>query len=94
MTGRRRRFWSYARILAAPLLLWGLVVVALGEPLQTWLNGEEVYDRAALREWLDEARGYRGTLREMVEDYLDRAREYAQLRHTRPGRRRRRYQVK
>jgi signal transduction histidine kinase len=79
----RRRFWSYARILAAPLLLWGLVLVALGEPLQTWLNGEEVYDRAALREWLDEARGYRGTLREMVEDYLRRAREYSQLRNTR-----------
>ena len=37
----RRRFWSYSRILAAPLLLWGLVVVALREPLQTWLHGEE-----------------------------------------------------
>jgi signal transduction histidine kinase len=80
----RRRFWSYARILAAPLLLWGLVVVALREPLQTWLHGEESYDRAALQEWLDEARGYRGTLREMIEDYLARAREYAQLRRSRP----------
>ncbi|MGH7227185.1 MAG: hypothetical protein ACRELF_28550, partial [Gemmataceae bacterium] len=81
----RRRFWSYARILAAPLLLWGLVVVALGEPLQMWLHGEENYDRAALQEWLEEARGYRGTLREMIEDYLVRAREYTQLRRSRPG---------
>jgi signal transduction histidine kinase len=75
-----RRFWSYARILAAPLLLWGLVLVALGKPLQTWLRGEDGYDEAALREWLDEARGYRGTLREMVEDYLSRAAEYTRLR--------------
>jgi signal transduction histidine kinase len=75
---RRKRFWSYARILAAPLLLWGLVLVALRVPLQTWLDGERGYDEAVLREWLDEARGYRGTLREMVEDYLARAREYAQ----------------
>ena len=74
--GRRKRFWSYARILAAPLLLWGLVLVALGEPLQTWLHGEDSYDRAALQEWLDEVRGYRGTLREMVEDYLNCARDY------------------
>jgi signal transduction histidine kinase len=76
----RRRFWSYARILIAPLLLWGLVVVALGEPLQTWLHGEEIYDRAALQEWLDEVRGYRGTLREMIEDYLNRAHDYVRLR--------------
>ncbi|MHB1422909.1 MAG: sensor histidine kinase [Gemmataceae bacterium] len=82
-TSRRSRFWSYARILAAPLLLWGLVVVALREPLQTWLHGEEGYDKAALREWLDEARGYRGTLREMVEDYLVRAQEHVQPRRSR-----------
>lgn len=84
LTGGRRRFWRYARALVAPLLLWGLVVVALRTPLQTWLDGEKVYDEAALREWLDEARGYRGTLREMVEDYLSRARQYVQLRHSRP----------
>jgi signal transduction histidine kinase len=80
----RKRFWSYARILAAPLLLWGLVLVALGEPLQTWLHGEESYDRAALQEWLDEVRGYRGTLREMVEDYLNCAHDYTRLRRAHP----------
>src|SRR5690348_12740497 len=76
---QRKRLWSYARVLAAPLLLWGLVLVALREPLQTWLDGEKGYDEAVLREWLDEARGSRGTLREMVEDYLDRAQEYVKL---------------
>jgi signal transduction histidine kinase len=78
-TRGHKRFWNYARMLAAPLLLWGLVVIALREPLQTWLDGEKGYDEAVLREWIDEARGYRGTLREMVEDYLARAHEYVQL---------------
>jgi signal transduction histidine kinase len=81
----RRRFWSYARILVAPLLLWVLVLFALGEPLQTWLRGEETYDRAALQEWLEEARGYRGTLREMIDDYLAQAHEYKRLRQDDPA---------
>jgi signal transduction histidine kinase len=76
----RSLFWRYARTLAAPLLLWILVVIALREPLKTWLHGEESYDQAALQEWLEEARGFRQSLPEMVEDYLARARLYAQLR--------------
>ena len=84
-TRRRKRLWRYARILAAPLLLWGLVVVALRVPLQTWLDGEKGYDEAVLHEWLDEARGYRGTLREMVEDYLSRAHEYVRLHRSLPN---------
>lgn len=78
--GGRSPFWRYARTLAAPLLLWILVVIALRQPLQTWLHGEESYDRAALQEWLEEARGFRQTLPEMVEDYLARARLYTELR--------------
>src|SRR5579885_2617253 len=81
---RRKRFWRYARMLVAPLLLWGLVIIALRVPLQTWLDGEKGYDEAVLHEWLDEARGYRGTLREMVEDYLARAHEYVRLIRSRP----------
>jgi signal transduction histidine kinase len=61
------------------LLLWGLVVIALREPLETWLHGEDSYDRAALQEWLEEARGYRQTLREMVDDYLEQASDYKRL---------------
>ncbi len=81
---RRKRIWKYARILVAPLLLWGLVVVALRVPLQTWLDGERGYDEAVLHEWLDEARGYRGTLREMVEDYLSRCHDYVRLSRSLP----------
>jgi signal transduction histidine kinase len=84
LTRGRRRFWRYARILAAPLLLWGLVIVALRVPLETWLDGEKGYDEAVLHEWLDEARGYRGTLREMVEEYLARAQEYVRLQRSLP----------
>jgi signal transduction histidine kinase len=80
----RARFWRYARVWAAPVLLWILVVFALREPLQNWLHGEENYDQAALQEWLEEARGSRGTLREMVDDYLSRAREYTELRRQEP----------
>ncbi|HEY7315047.1 MAG TPA: HAMP domain-containing sensor histidine kinase [Gemmataceae bacterium] len=78
--GERSVFWRYARTLAAPLLLWILVVIALREPLRTWLHGEESYDQAALQEWLEEARGFRQSLPEMVEDYLARVRHYAELR--------------
>jgi signal transduction histidine kinase len=67
---RLQRFWRYARTLLAAVLLWVLVGVALWPPLQTWLSGEDSYDRAALQEWLDEARGVRQTLPEMVDDYL------------------------
>jgi signal transduction histidine kinase len=80
----RRLFWRYARALLAPLLLWLLVVVALREPLSSWVRGESTYDQAALEEWLEEARGFRQTLPEMIDDYLDRARHYAEL-QARPG---------
>jgi signal transduction histidine kinase len=80
LPSERSSFWQYARALAAPLLLWVLVIIALREPLRTWLHGEESYDEAALQEWLDEARGYRGTLREMIDDYLVQARAYVELR--------------
>jgi signal transduction histidine kinase len=65
--------WNYGRALALPALLWVLFIVALQEPLRTWLNGQDAYDRAALEEWLKEARGFRQTLPEMIEEYLQRA---------------------
>ena len=37
--------------------------------MRYWLDGEDSYDRAALEEWLDESRGFRETLPEMVADY-------------------------
>jgi signal transduction histidine kinase len=73
-------FGRYARALAAPLLLWALLLVALREPIRAWLRGENTYDREALQEWLEEARaGNRETLSEMIDAYLDRARRHAEL---------------
>jgi signal transduction histidine kinase len=40
------------------------------ETLQTWLKGDENYDRAALEEWIEEARVFRETLPKLVRDYL------------------------
>jgi signal transduction histidine kinase len=76
--GRLRRFGRYARALAAPLVIWVLVVLALRAPLSNWLQGEDSYDQDALKEWLDEARSSRETLREMVAGYLERVRRLAE----------------
>jgi signal transduction histidine kinase len=71
---RRGALGTYARALAVPLLAWVLVAAALAGPLRAWLRGEEGYDEAVLQEWLEEARGFRRALPEMVEDYLGSAR--------------------
>jgi len=65
-----KRFWRYARTLAVPLLLWGLVAFFLYDPVNRWLEGQDSYDRAALEEWLDESRGFRETLPGLAADYL------------------------
>jgi signal transduction histidine kinase len=64
------RTWRSLRGLAAPVLLWGLLVAVLARPLMSWLRGEEEYDRAALQEWIEEARVFRRSLPEMVRDYV------------------------
>src|SRR5262245_50781025 len=74
-----RQLWRYGSVWVAPAVLWVLVVIALREPLTTWLKGQNAYDQAALEEWLKEARGFRQTLPEMIEDYLQRASRLADL---------------
>jgi signal transduction histidine kinase len=76
----RMQAWRYARVLAAPLLVWGLLAVALADPVRTWLRGDDGYDQAALQEWLEESRGFRATLPEMVDTYLLRVHSEAELR--------------
>lgn len=70
----RRRLWRSLRGLIAPLLLWcvfvGLLVTSFRQRL---LRGDEEYDRAALREWIEESRVYRETLPDMVRTYLKEA---------------------
>src|SRR5437588_7159758 len=68
----RGRWWRYLRGLAGPLLLWGLVIATMREPIQTWLGGEQKYDQAALKEWIQEARVSQ-TLPEMIDNYLTQA---------------------
>ncbi len=79
----RRLWWRYAPALAVLVVLWLLVVVALYEPVTTWLRGEDTYDQAAVQEWLEEARGNR-TLPEMIDEYVQAHHRAADL-HERPA---------
>jgi len=40
------------------VLLTGLALLTLREPIAWWLGGEEQYDREARKEWLLEAKVY------------------------------------
>jgi signal transduction histidine kinase len=79
-TGRRPQRWRYARALAAPAVVWCLLAAALAQPVRWWLRGEDGYDQAALQEWLQESRGFRSALPEMVDSYLRRVHQEAELR--------------
>ena len=52
----------------ARVLLWMLVAFLLWEPVSDWVEGEDSYDKSALKEWLDESRTFRKTLPEMAAD--------------------------
>ena len=69
--GEKKRRWRYVRGLIGPVVLWGLFVGLLIATLQSRLHGDEEYDQAALREWVEESRSFRETLPEMVRHYLD-----------------------
>src|SRR5437870_4419554 len=70
-TFEKRQFWRYVRGLSAPLLLWLLFLGVLIETLQSRLQGNDAYDAAALREWIDESRVFRATLPELVREYVE-----------------------
>jgi len=53
--------------------------VALYEPIVSWLASEDRYDTDALVEWLEETRGFRETLPEMIDSYLERLKELEAL---------------
>jgi signal transduction histidine kinase len=55
--------------------VWLVLVAGLIPPLRGWLHSEELYDKAALQEWLEEARTPDRTLGELVAEYQARARE-------------------
>jgi signal transduction histidine kinase len=84
----RGRLGRYARALIAPLLIWLLLAGALVSPLVGWLHSEERYDRAALREWLEESRFPDKTLDQLVADYQALTREHVSAKdHLDEGRR-------
>ena len=66
-----RQFWRYVRALSAPVLLWALFLGVLFQTLHSGLSGNDAYDEAALREWIDESRVFRATLPELVREYLE-----------------------
>src|SRR5262245_6056084 len=63
------RSWRYARGLAAPVLLWCLLLGVLVEIVWSRLRGDEPYDEAVLREWVEESRVYREPLPGLIHEY-------------------------
>jgi signal transduction histidine kinase len=76
MANHDHSWWKYGRALAVPLLLWGLVVASLWEPVRVWLNAGRGHDKANLREWINEARG---NLPDMAEEYFRLSAEHARF---------------
>jgi len=65
--------WRYVGGLAAPGLLWILLIYLLVDILRSRLHGEEKYDESAIYEWIEESRPFRETLPDLVRAYLSSA---------------------
>lgn len=72
-------WWRYGRAFIAPLLIWFIVLGAMWPLLSDWVNGQAVFNRDAIQEWLVEARNPTHTLSDLVEGYIKRSREYQDL---------------
>src|SRR5437773_2346650 len=76
-------FWKslrgYLRAFSAPLLLWAPLVFFLYQPISQWVAGDQAYDEAAIQEWVEESRGLRDTLPEMIEGYYRLTTELSKL---------------
>src|SRR5438105_2198149 len=70
---------GYLRAFSAPLLLWAILGFFLYQPISQWLAGDQEYDEAALQEWVEESRGLRDTLPEMIDSYLRQTADLARL---------------
>jgi signal transduction histidine kinase len=78
----RKYLWRYVRGLAGPVLLWGLVILTLREPLRTWLHAEQEFDQAAMKEWIKQSPVFRLTLPELVTNYQHEVAAYGQIAET------------
>jgi signal transduction histidine kinase len=74
---RLLRLWRYGRALAAPLLIWLLLVGALIPPVLGWLQSDQRYDEEAMQEWIEEARNNDKTLADLVQEYVEALRVFA-----------------
>ena len=79
LSGPPRRWRRYLMLLVVPLGLLALGLYALEDPLEQYLSGQGGYDETALRDWLDEARFSRDTLRELVDTYSAACQELQEL---------------
>jgi signal transduction histidine kinase len=55
---------------ALPLVIVGVVLLTLREPLVWWLHGDQIYDQEAIKEWLREARVF-STLPDLAREYVE-----------------------
>jgi signal transduction histidine kinase len=68
-----RLFWRYLGGLAAPGLLWILLIYLFVDTVRSRLHGQEKYDEGAIYEWIEESRPFRETLPDLVRTYLSSA---------------------
>ncbi len=52
-----------------PLFFWAFALFAISDALLFWIKGEAKYEQNILKEWLEEARVFRKSLPELVDDY-------------------------
>src|SRR5881275_1940414 len=75
---RLTNLWRFLWPVLPPLLLCGMVILILREPVGWWLHGEQKFDEDALIEWVREARPDK-TLPERVREYLELSRKVRKL---------------
>jgi len=62
--------WRYVRAVVPALMFWCILVAGAAFLLYDRSRWSEKYDRAAIREWLEERRPNRKNLDELIDDYL------------------------
>src|SRR5262249_44244346 len=73
-------FWRYVWPVLPPILLCGLFLLVLLQPLDWWLHGDEKFDEEAMIEWVREARpGQLKSLPELTREYVEQDRIRRQL---------------
>lgn len=52
-----------------PLFFWAIALFAISDALLFWIKGEAKYEQNILKEWLEEARVFRKSLPELIDNY-------------------------